>query len=219
MRGVEFSGQNPVGVAGDRKATEALEACYAAVIHEVRRRIHSAQRWLFIGGKSMGGRMASLIAASPDCPKDVHGLVCLGYPFHPAGKPESPRTAHLVELQCPTLIIQGERDALGEQLLERPRRLLHRVGLVRRQRREVEALEHPQRHQRRDALAVGRDLVQRVAGEKIDVQLTVDSGFGVDVVVESIQRLVAKSRAWCDGESVKWRAVEEPVEAQRRLFA
>jgi len=64
---------------------------------------------LAIGGKSMGGRMASLLADE----LGAAALVCLGYPFHAAGKPEKPRVAHLAELRTPTLIVQGERDALG----------------------------------------------------------------------------------------------------------
>lgn len=64
---------------------------------------------LAIGGKSMGGRMASLLANE----LGADALVCLGYPFHAAGKPDKPRVEHLAELQVPTLIIQGERDALG----------------------------------------------------------------------------------------------------------
>ncbi|PKQ43482.1 alpha/beta hydrolase [Pseudomonas sp. YY-1] len=64
-----------------------------------------------IGGKSMGGRMASLLADE----LEASSLVCLGYPFYAAGKPEKPRVAHLAELRTPTLIIQGERDALGNR--------------------------------------------------------------------------------------------------------
>ena len=64
---------------------------------------------LVIGGKSMGGRMASLIADEAG----VRGLVCLGYPFHPPGKPETTRTAHLEALTTPCLIVQGERDPMG----------------------------------------------------------------------------------------------------------
>lgn len=66
---------------------------------------------LVIGGKSMGGRMASLIADETG----VRGLVCLGYPFHPPGQPEKTRTAHLAGLRTPTLIIQGTRDTLGSR--------------------------------------------------------------------------------------------------------
>ena len=65
---------------------------------------------LAIGGKSMGGRMASLLADE----LGADALVCLGYPFYAVGKPEKPRVAHLAELRTPTLIIQGERDALGD---------------------------------------------------------------------------------------------------------
>ncbi|MCU0835574.1 MAG: alpha/beta hydrolase [Chromatiaceae bacterium] len=64
---------------------------------------------LLIGGKSLGGRMASLIAQ----PRGVAGLVCLGYPFHPPGRPEPARIAHLRELSVPTLICQGTRDPFG----------------------------------------------------------------------------------------------------------
>ena len=68
---------------------------------------------VFIGGKSMGGRAASLLAAAPDMPETIAGLICLGYPFHPPGKPEKLRTAHLGNLRCPALIVQGERDPFG----------------------------------------------------------------------------------------------------------
>jgi predicted alpha/beta-hydrolase family hydrolase len=64
---------------------------------------------LVIGGKSMGGRMASLVA--DEC--GVAGLVCLGYPFHPPAKPEVTRTGHLANLATPTLIVQGDRDRFG----------------------------------------------------------------------------------------------------------
>jgi predicted alpha/beta-hydrolase family hydrolase len=64
---------------------------------------------LVIGGKSMGGRIASLIADEAG----VAGLVCLGYPFHPVGKPDRLRVAHLATLTTPTLIVQGTRDPFG----------------------------------------------------------------------------------------------------------
>jgi predicted alpha/beta-hydrolase family hydrolase len=67
-----------------------------------------------IGGKSMGGRMASLIAAEAP-PTHVRGLVCLGYPFYGAGRQDKPRTAHLAAITVPTLICQGTRDPLGDQ--------------------------------------------------------------------------------------------------------
>ena len=64
---------------------------------------------LLIGGKSMGGRIASLVADAAE----VDGLVCLGYPFHPPGKPQRRRGEHLAALRTPTLICQGERDPFG----------------------------------------------------------------------------------------------------------
>lgn len=68
---------------------------------------------LFIGGKSLGGRMASMIADKQSKDGAIAGLVCLGYPFHPPGQPEKLRTDHLEKLSCPTLICQGERDPFG----------------------------------------------------------------------------------------------------------
>ncbi len=66
-----------------------------------------------IGGKSMGGRVASLAADPLRAQGRIAGLLCLGYPFHPPGRPERPRTAHLAALQTPTLIVQGTRDPFG----------------------------------------------------------------------------------------------------------
>jgi len=64
---------------------------------------------LVIGGKSMGGRIASMVADEVG----ARGLVCLGYPFHPPGRPEKLRTSHLETLSTPALIVQGTRDAFG----------------------------------------------------------------------------------------------------------
>ena len=64
---------------------------------------------VIIGGKSMGGRMASMVADD----LSVRALVCLGYPFHPPGQPAKLRTKHLEHLKTPTLIVQGERDPFG----------------------------------------------------------------------------------------------------------
>ena len=74
-----------------------------------------SNRPVFIGGKSMGGRVASMIAADPADGDDIAGLVCLGYPFHPPGKPDTLRTAHLPAIKCPALIVQGERDPFGNR--------------------------------------------------------------------------------------------------------
>jgi len=62
-----------------------------------------------IGGKSMGGRMASMVADE----MNVRGLICFGYPFHPPGKPEQLRVAHLEHMRTPALILQGTRDPFG----------------------------------------------------------------------------------------------------------
>ena len=68
-----------------------------------------ARGQIIIGGKSMGGRIASMIADETQ----ADGLLCIGYPFHPVGKPEQLRTAHLKHLRKPTLIAQGTRDPFG----------------------------------------------------------------------------------------------------------
>jgi predicted alpha/beta-hydrolase family hydrolase len=87
----------------------SLEACYAAVVQAVRGE-HGGS--LFIGGKSMGGRIATHIAAdgrggSPS------GIVLLGYPLHPPGRPDERRDAHLPHIRCPMLFVQGSRDVFG----------------------------------------------------------------------------------------------------------
>ena len=68
---------------------------------------------LVIGGKSMGGRVASMAADELHSAGSVAGLVCLGYPFHPPGRPQQTRTRHLETLQTPALIFQGTRDPFG----------------------------------------------------------------------------------------------------------
>ncbi|WP_339533332.1 alpha/beta family hydrolase [Pseudomonas mucidolens] len=95
---------------GKRPPNPALKLleCWREVYAEVRRHVTGR---LAVGGKSMGGRMASLLADE----LAADGLVCLGYPFYAVGKPEKPRVEHLAGLQTPTLIVQGERDALGNR--------------------------------------------------------------------------------------------------------
>ena len=68
---------------------------------------------LFIGGKSLGGRMASMIAQKQFGDGAIGGLVCLGYPFHPPGQPQKLRTDHLTPMTVPSLVCQGERDPFG----------------------------------------------------------------------------------------------------------
>ncbi len=70
---------------------------------------------LVIGGKSMGGRVASMLVDELFATGKVAGLLCLGYPFHPPGKPEQLRTKHLAGLKAPALICQGTRDVFGSR--------------------------------------------------------------------------------------------------------
>ncbi|HEY1940867.1 MAG TPA: alpha/beta family hydrolase [Roseiarcus sp.] len=89
---------------------EALKAEYIAAIDAL-----APTGRLVIGGKSLGGRVASMIADPLYASGRIAGLLCLGYPFHPIGKPEQLRTAHLVDLQTPALIVQGTRDLFGDR--------------------------------------------------------------------------------------------------------
>jgi predicted alpha/beta-hydrolase family hydrolase len=89
-----------------------LEATYQTVIETVRGEIESARRFLFIGGKSMGGRIATQVAAASREPP-VTGLVLLGYPLHPPGRPDTLRAAHLPAVARPMLFVQGSRDSFG----------------------------------------------------------------------------------------------------------
>jgi predicted alpha/beta-hydrolase family hydrolase len=88
-----------------------LESCYRTVIKTVRGRIASIPGKLAIGGKSMGGRIASQVAASGI--GELVGLVFLGYPLHPPGKPDRLRASHLSQVEAPMLFVQGSRDAFG----------------------------------------------------------------------------------------------------------
>jgi len=87
---------------------ETLQSEYIAAIDALK-----PKRPLVIGGKSMGGRVASMIADPLHASGRIAGLLCLGYPFHPIGKPDQLRTAHLAEMRTPTLIVQGTRDRFG----------------------------------------------------------------------------------------------------------
>jgi len=90
---------------------DKLEACYRAVIEAVREQMKSGRDALAIGGKSMGGRIASQVAAAGI--GDLAGLVFLGYPLHPPGRPDRLRAKHLSDIKAPMLFVQGSRDAFG----------------------------------------------------------------------------------------------------------
>lgn len=88
-----------------------LVGAWRAVVDAVAARVPDVP--LAIGGKSMGGRMATMLLAEPDAPAVVRGCVALGYPLHPPGKPEQLRVAHLGAIRVPLLVVQGERDPFG----------------------------------------------------------------------------------------------------------
>lgn len=105
----------PYMAAGRRVPDRApvLEACWLDVIDTVRERASGRPR-LFIGGKSMGGRMATHVAARhADRAGALAGLVLLGYPLHPPGRPADRRDAHLPAIAVPALFVQGTRDPFG----------------------------------------------------------------------------------------------------------
>jgi uncharacterized protein len=88
-----------------------LEACYLAVIETIRKHPMIIGDKLAVGGKSMGGRIASQVAAADH--GDVAGVVLLGYPLHPPGRPDRLRAKHLASVTSPMLFVQGSRDAFG----------------------------------------------------------------------------------------------------------
>ncbi|QRM55239.1 alpha/beta family hydrolase [Sinorhizobium sp. BG8] len=107
----EFSYMAARRLEGSRKPpprAETLIPEYRAAVAEL-----GGTGPLVIGGKSMGGRVASMLADELHGAGKIRGLLCLGYPFHPPGKPESLRTAHLENLETPALIVQGTRDEFG----------------------------------------------------------------------------------------------------------
>jgi len=101
-----------------------LESCYLAVIEAALKHKKLKGNRLVIGGKSMGGRIASQVAAALSDPRsdiskqasrsiEIDGLVFLGYPLHPPGRPEKLRAEHLKDIRAPMLFVQGARDAFG----------------------------------------------------------------------------------------------------------
>src|SRR5437868_13059001 len=109
-----------------------LVECFEAAIAAAREQLPSARERLFIGGKSMGGRAATHVAASHS--SIALGLVLLGYPLHPPGRQDQLRDAHLPDVKLPMLFVQGSRDTFGppaelEPILARlsPRPELHAV--------------------------------------------------------------------------------------------
>lgn len=104
-------------------AAPKLERAFGGAVDAFRALLGSRAGRLVIGGKSMGGRIASMAAAKGLA---CDGLVFLGYPLHPAGKPESLRDAHLDDVAAPMLFVEGTRDPLCDLALLRP--VLGRLG-------------------------------------------------------------------------------------------
>ncbi len=98
---------------GKKRPPDRADKLIAAFRQELHDIDHSKK--LFIGGKSMGGRMASLLAMEEPLP-NIEGIICLGFPFHPPGKPEKFKADHLANIRHPTLILQGERDTMGNAI-------------------------------------------------------------------------------------------------------
>lgn len=114
-RGLDVLTFNFLYAAEKRKVPDKmpqLVTCYRAVIEAAREEVPSARERLFVGGKSMGGRAATHLAAS-DRELAVDGIVLLGYPLHPPGRPDQLRDAHLPKVQRPMLFVQGARDTFG----------------------------------------------------------------------------------------------------------
>lgn len=99
-------------LTGKKAAPDRLPTLIAS-FNEVIQMAAQGKYPLLIGGKSMGGRIASLVVDQAAIDHQVRGCICLGYPFHPPGQPQKLRTEHLRELRSPCLILQGERDSFG----------------------------------------------------------------------------------------------------------
>ena len=114
--------------APDRPAV--LLAATRAAAADLAKRTKLDPERLVVGGRSMGGRYCSLVVADADDPLPALGLLLLGYPLHPAGKPDQPRVEHLGRIRVPTLFVSGTRDALGAQpaLRRAARRVKGRVS-------------------------------------------------------------------------------------------
>lgn len=112
-----MAGRRTLGIRKPPPKADVLIAEYRAAIAAL-----DAKGNLIIGGKSMGGRIASMIADEFYTSHRIVGLLCLGYPFHPPGKPESLRTQHLLALKTPALICQGSRDPFGtrDEMMQYP---------------------------------------------------------------------------------------------------
>jgi predicted alpha/beta-hydrolase family hydrolase len=115
----------PYRIAGKRVPDRmpVLLASASETIETVRALRSAAGRALALGGRSMGGRVASMLVADG---LEASGVVLLSYPLHPPGKTEKLRAAHLPQVSCPMLFVQGDRDTLCDLALLRP--ILEQIG-------------------------------------------------------------------------------------------
>ncbi len=119
----EFAYMAQRRVDGKRRGPDRAPKLLAAW-HEVIADLGKPEH-MIVGGKSMGGRYATMVADEAG----VAGVLCFGYPFHSPGRPEKTRTAHLEDLQTPALILQGTRDALGHREEIEGYKLSRKIGL------------------------------------------------------------------------------------------
>ena len=112
----EFGYMARMRCTGRRQGPDRMPLLLEAFRQQVQlEKAANPNRRLVVGGKSMGGRVASLLVDGLAGSAELCGCLCLGYPFHPPGKPKNLRTEHLAELATPTLILQGERDPFGRR--------------------------------------------------------------------------------------------------------
>jgi uncharacterized protein len=115
LRGIETITFNFAYTEAGRRVpdrNDRLEAAWRRMIAAYRDgEVGARARRLAIGGKSMGGRIASQVAAADG--DGIAGLVFLGYPLHPPGRPDKLRSAHLPQIRAPMLFVQGSRDTFG----------------------------------------------------------------------------------------------------------
>ena len=115
-RGIDVLTFNFLYMEQGRKVPDVnakLEACYGAVIAAAGKHKKLIGNRLAVGGKSMGGRIGSQVAAGSESGGAIDALVLLGYPLHPPGRPDKMRDAHLKDIRAPVLFVQGSRDAFG----------------------------------------------------------------------------------------------------------
>jgi predicted alpha/beta-hydrolase family hydrolase len=136
---------------------DVLEATWRAAIDRVRAHPDVSPGPLFLGGKSMGGRIATQVAAAGGAGA-IAGLVLLGYPLHPPGRPDKLRSEHLPRVAAPMLFVQGERDTFGTPDELRP--ILK--GLPRAALFVVEGGDHSLTTRKRAGAGAG-DVFERVA--------------------------------------------------------